>query len=176
MKVSINSTQRLDANITMTFVEFVLATSSMIGAEGERMLQQARGSYAPYRIWNRTGYPLFIWSDTEGSGNTKETNSKQIPNGKTIDWRFDDWKTMREVRIYILPSTSEYNAYYDFFSMYPLAGVIASGCRSLASSGNIFAAFLSTGKANTHSPFDHARRSMHTVLCAKSRSKGTSSW
>ncbi|RDX55846.1 vacuolar protein sorting-associated protein 13 [Lentinus brumalis] len=96
MKMSINSNQRLDVNVTMTFVELALATMSMLGTEGERVLEKARGSYAPYRIWNRTGYPLFIWSDTEGSGNTKETNSKQIANGKTIDWRFDDWKTMRE--------------------------------------------------------------------------------
>ncbi len=95
--MSINSNQRLDVNVTMTFVELALATMSMLGTEGERVLEKARGSYAPYRIWNRTGYPLFIWSDTEGSGNTKETNSKQIANGKTIDWRFDDWKTMREV-------------------------------------------------------------------------------
>ncbi|KAI0756975.1 vacuolar protein sorting-associated protein 13 [Daedaleopsis nitida] len=96
MKMSINSNQRLDVNITMTFVELALATMSILGTEGERMLQKARGSYAPYRIWNRTGYPLFVWSDTEGSGNTRETNAKQVASGKTIDWRFDDWKTMRE--------------------------------------------------------------------------------
>lgn len=96
LKMSINSNQRLDVNVTMSFVELALATMSMLGAEGERMLQKARGSYAPYRIWNRTGYPLFIWSDTEGQGNIRETNSKQIANGKTIDWRFDDWRTMRE--------------------------------------------------------------------------------
>ncbi|KAH9849745.1 vacuolar protein sorting-associated protein 13 [Lenzites betulinus] len=96
MKMSVNANQRLDVNLTMTFVELALATSRMLGAEGERMLQKARGSYAPYRIWNRTGYPLFIWSDTDGSQTNKETAAKQIPNGKTIDWRFDDWKTMRE--------------------------------------------------------------------------------
>lgn len=97
MKMSVNSNQRLDLNVTMTFVELALSTMSMLGTEGERMLQKARGSYAPYRIWNRTGYPLFVWSDTEGSGNTKDTNARQIANGKTVDWRFDDWKTMREV-------------------------------------------------------------------------------
>ncbi|KAI0639418.1 vacuolar protein sorting-associated protein 13 [Trametes polyzona] len=96
MKMSISATQRLDVNLTMTFVELALATSKMLGAEGERMLQKARGSYAPYRIWNRTGYPLFIWSDTDGNHNNKETTAKQVANGKTIDWRFDDWKTMRE--------------------------------------------------------------------------------
>ncbi|KAI0669883.1 vacuolar protein sorting-associated protein 13 [Trametes maxima] len=96
MKMSINANHRLDVNVTMTFVELALATSKMLGAEGERVLQKARGSYAPYRIWNRTGYPLFIWSDTDGGHNANETSSKQVANGKTIDWRFDDWKTMRE--------------------------------------------------------------------------------
>ncbi|KAI0361599.1 vacuolar protein sorting-associated protein 13 [Trametes cingulata] len=96
MKMTVNANQRLDVNLTMTFVELALATSKMLGTEGERVLQKARGSYAPYRIWNRTGYPLFIWSDTDGSQNVRETTAKQIANGKTIDWRFDDWKTMRE--------------------------------------------------------------------------------
>ncbi|CDO71578.1 hypothetical protein BN946_scf184911.g48 [Trametes cinnabarina] len=96
LKMSIDASQRLDVNLTMTFVELALATSKMLGAEGERVLQKARGSYAPYRIWNRTGYPLFVWSDTDGSHNVNETTAKQIANGKTIDWRFDDWKTMRE--------------------------------------------------------------------------------
>ncbi|OSD03423.1 vacuolar protein sorting-associated protein 13 [Trametes coccinea BRFM310] len=96
MKMSVDANQRLDVNVTMTFVELALATSKMLGAEGDRVLQKARGSYAPYRIWNRTGYPLFIWSDTDGSHNVNETTAKQIANGKTIDWRFDDWKTMRE--------------------------------------------------------------------------------
>ncbi|TBU65089.1 vacuolar protein sorting-associated protein 13 [Dichomitus squalens] len=96
IKVSVNANQRLDVNVTLSFVELVLAFASMLGTEGEQVLKNARGSYAPYKIWNRTGYPLFIWSDTEGSNGTKDTAAKQVPNGKTIDWRFDDWKTMRE--------------------------------------------------------------------------------
>ncbi|KAM5536198.1 hypothetical protein V8D89_010097 [Ganoderma adspersum] len=96
IKMTFNSNQRLNVNVTMTFVELVLAVSSMLGVEGDRLLQGARGSYAPYKIWNRTGYPLFIWPDTEGGTNAKETSAKQIANGKTVDWRFDDWKTMRE--------------------------------------------------------------------------------
>ncbi|KAH9944371.1 vacuolar protein sorting-associated protein 13 [Epithele typhae] len=96
MKLSINSNQRLDVNLTMTFVELGLSMMSMLSTEGEHMLEKARGIYAPYKIWNRTGYPIFIWSDTEGGESHKETNTKQIPAGKTIDWRFNDWKTMRE--------------------------------------------------------------------------------
>lgn len=69
----------------------------MWGKEGERVLQKARGSYAPYRIRNRTGSPIFIWSDVDGSANAKDGASVKIANDETVDWRFDDWKTMREV-------------------------------------------------------------------------------
>ncbi len=138
--MSINSNQRLDVNVTMTFVELALATMSMLGTEGERVLEKARGSYAPYRIWNRTGYPLFIWSDTEGSGNTKETNSKQIANGKTIDWRFDDWKTMREVSAKSMPVLCQKT--HVVVSTCRLAGATASAFRSSANSGNISAVSL----------------------------------
>ena len=70
----------------------------MWGKEGERVLQKARGSCAPYRIRNRTGSPIFIWSDTDGSSLVKDqAQMVQIANEETLDWRFDDWKTMREV-------------------------------------------------------------------------------
>lgn len=69
----------------------------LLGQEGENVLRKARGSYAPYRIHNRTGTSIFVWSDLEGSGQLKDATSKQIANGKMIDWRFDDWKTIREV-------------------------------------------------------------------------------
>jgi vacuolar protein sorting-associated protein 13A/C len=69
----------------------------MWSREGERVLQKARGSYAPYRIRNRTGSSIFIWSDLDGSSNITTEGVVQIANSQTLDWRFDDWKTMREV-------------------------------------------------------------------------------
>lgn len=64
---------------------------------GKGVLQKARGSYAPYRIRNRTGSPIFVWSDIDGSSNAKDVTAVKIPNDQIVDWRFDDWKTMREV-------------------------------------------------------------------------------
>lgn len=69
----------------------------MWGKEGEQVLLKARGTYAPYRIRNRTGAPIFIWSDLDGSLNTSDVSAVKITNDETVDWRFDDWKTMREV-------------------------------------------------------------------------------
>jgi len=93
----LSARERLDLNLSTTFAELAITTLNMWGIEGEHVLQKARGSYAPYRIRNRTGSPIFIWSDIDGNTNTKDVPAVKILNDQTIDWRFDDWKTMREV-------------------------------------------------------------------------------
>jgi vacuolar protein sorting-associated protein 13A/C len=62
----------------------------------DSVLRKARGGDAPYQICNRTGVSVHVWSDVGGPGNTNPPSMK-ISTGDTIDWRFDDWKTMREV-------------------------------------------------------------------------------
>ena len=74
-----------------------MTTLTMWGKEGEQVLQKARGTYAPYRIRNCTGLAIFVWSDIEGSSSMKDASAVKILNDQTIDWRFDDWRTMREV-------------------------------------------------------------------------------
>lgn len=98
--MAVTAKERLNVNISTTFVELALATVNTMSQEGERVLKSSRGSNAPYRIVNRTGYPIFIWSDIEGSSGVKDIAATQINNGSTVDWRFDDWKTMREVGLY----------------------------------------------------------------------------
>ncbi|KAH9937704.1 vacuolar protein sorting-associated protein 13 [Fomitopsis serialis] len=78
LTLNVSARERLDVNITTMFIELALATIRLLGQEGDNVLRKARGSYAPYRIHNRTGSSIFI------------------ANGKIIDWRFDDWKTIRE--------------------------------------------------------------------------------
>ena len=111
MTATLSALERLDLNVSTTFAELAITTLRMWGKEGERVLQKARGSYAPYRIRNRTGSPIFIWSDIDGSNSTKDTAMVQILNEQTLDWRFDDWKTMREVCFtyiyFALPLTNE---------------------------------------------------------------------
>ncbi|KAI0932190.1 hypothetical protein AcW2_000882 [Taiwanofungus camphoratus] len=95
-KFIVSARERLDLNLTTTFVELALTAVNLLGKADENVLEKARGSYAPYRIRNRTGSSIYVWSDLDGSSNTKDAASQQILNDKTIDWRFDDWKTMRE--------------------------------------------------------------------------------
>ena len=93
----ISARERLNVNLSTTCIELGISMANMFSAEGEQVLRKARGSYAPYRIRNRTGLPVYIWSDIEGGATVADSVRTEIPNEKTIDWRFDDWKTMREV-------------------------------------------------------------------------------
>lgn len=103
----LSSRERLDLNVSTTFTELAITTMNMLGKEGEHALAKARGSYAPYRIQNRTGSPIFIWADTDGSGGANDPAAVKVANDQTIDWRFDDWKTMREVLL--CPDDNENN-------------------------------------------------------------------
>jgi vacuolar protein sorting-associated protein 13A/C len=94
--MSLSARERLNLNISTTSVELALTMLNMWTQERDRVLKQARGSYAPYRIRNRTGSPLHVWSDVDG-GERKDVSPTKIMNDETVDWRFDDWKTMREV-------------------------------------------------------------------------------
>ena len=96
LNLGLKATEKLDVNISTTFVELALTTLDSWNTEGVNALQRPRGGFAPYRIKNSTGTPLFIWSDTENSNQSDEEMVK-ITNGQTVDWRFGDWKTMREV-------------------------------------------------------------------------------
>ncbi|KAG2159854.1 vacuolar protein sorting-associated protein 13 [Suillus bovinus] len=95
-KVSVSAQERLDLNVSTAFVELAVTSANMWGKEGQVLLQKARGSFAPYRIRNRTGSTLFVWSDDDASRDSKDAGAVKITNDQTVDWRFDDWKTMRE--------------------------------------------------------------------------------
>ena len=83
----------------MSFVELLLSLLDIWSKEGEHVLRKARGGDAPYRIRNRTGGSVQVWSDMDDPTN-KISPAVKITSGETIDWRFDDWKTLREVRIH----------------------------------------------------------------------------
>ncbi|KAL1697196.1 hypothetical protein GGG16DRAFT_107114 [Schizophyllum commune] len=96
LHASLASRERLDINLSATFAELALSSLNTWNAEGENMLRRGRGSYAPYRIRNRSGSPIFIWADNDSNADTKDVAAVRIQNDETVDWRFDDWKTMRE--------------------------------------------------------------------------------
>ncbi|KAL0581607.1 Vacuolar protein sorting-associated protein 13 [Marasmius crinis-equi] len=103
--VKLEARDRLDLNLSTTFAELAMTTWNMWSKEGEHILQNARGSYAPYRIRNRTGSPVFIWTDDDNNNLLDSDGGVQIANEQTIDWRFDDWRTMREH----VPTSGDHN-------------------------------------------------------------------
>lgn len=97
LDVKLSSRESLDVNLSATFAELALTTSQMWSNQGEQVLRNARGSYAPYRIQNYTGSPIYVWSDADGSSESRDPAGVQLQTDETVDWRFDDWKTLREV-------------------------------------------------------------------------------
>ena len=97
--MSVSARERLNVNISTTFVELAIATMNLLGKEVVAEVRPVRGSNAPYKICNRTGSTILIWSDFDGSTGFKDTESRELSNGKSADWRFDDWRTIREVSL-----------------------------------------------------------------------------
>lgn len=93
-------------NISATAIELVLTALDLWHKEGDRLLKKGRGGDAPYRIQNRTGDSIYIWSHQQVDG-ASEPQSVELTNDQDTEWRIDNWKTMREVRFYYcMPRTN----------------------------------------------------------------------
>ncbi|CAE6538114.1 unnamed protein product [Rhizoctonia solani] len=97
LTATLGSKERLDLNVTSAFVELAINTAMVWQQKGDQVLQRARGGDAPYRIHNRTGDVIHVWSDQDPSSKQeKAIQSIKIGDDEIVDWRFDDWKAMRE--------------------------------------------------------------------------------
>ncbi|KAI0308206.1 hypothetical protein B0F90DRAFT_1833497 [Multifurca ochricompacta] len=98
LTTKVTSNERLNVNLSTAFIELALETLNSLSRESEHehVLQKARGSRAPYRIRNLTGTTLRLWPDVGNAGGERRSNATMVNDGQTIDWRFDDWRTMRE--------------------------------------------------------------------------------
>lgn len=101
INLTLSAQERLDVNLSTTFIELVLAMMKAWGPVSVQNLEASRGSYAPYRIKNLTGTAIHIWADSDSAAG--ESSAVRISDGQTVDWRFEDWKTMREVCLLINP-------------------------------------------------------------------------
>ncbi|CAG8609296.1 9150_t:CDS:10, partial [Funneliformis caledonium] len=94
MVIDLSSQKRLEINITHIFMETILTTLSIVNNEREHVLNTKRGSRTPYKLRNRTGYDLHVWSVS--SDDATDTEIVKMGDGKDLDWRFDDWRKTRE--------------------------------------------------------------------------------
>ena len=96
LAITLTAQERLDINLSATFVELAISLSTVWANESSRILLTARGGDAPYRIRNFTGIPLNIWSDVDGRAQNRHNSVVRLLEDECVDWRFEDWKSMRE--------------------------------------------------------------------------------
>ncbi|KAI8929325.1 hypothetical protein BC831DRAFT_410850 [Entophlyctis helioformis] len=85
--------KKLELNLSHAFVGSMLMALSGFNSAASRTPSKRRDQY-PYVLRNRTGYPIHVWVDAEGSN--VDTTISKIENGKDLGWRFEDWRTVRE--------------------------------------------------------------------------------
>ena len=92
--LSIDLYSRKSLEITMTSATIALASkSARFLSTDEDVLSKPRGTDAPYRIRNYTGFDISVWAigdDTETQAAAKLTDGQEIP------WRFEDPTVTRE--------------------------------------------------------------------------------
>lgn len=74
----------------------------MLGEVGGAPQRIDRVDDAPYKLRNRTGIDLIVWHDRDNSSRNTHEQGTKLASDALIDWRFDDSKTMREVRCYAI--------------------------------------------------------------------------
>ena len=80
--------------LTITSATIALASkSAQFLSTDEDVLAKPRGTDAPYRIRNHTGFDLNVWAATrEGD----QGSAAKLTDGEEVAWRFEDPTTMRE--------------------------------------------------------------------------------
>ncbi|KZO93498.1 vacuolar protein sorting-associated protein 13 [Calocera viscosa TUFC12733] len=93
--LSLLSKDRLEVNVTASFIDTALSAVAVINKEGDRLAKRNRGNDAPYLVQNRTGYRLHLWSDSVGR-NQNPSEAVTIEDGQDKPWHFEDWRSLRE--------------------------------------------------------------------------------
>lgn len=80
--------------LTITSATIALASkSAQFLTTDEDVLSKPRGTDAPYRIRNYTGFDLNVWAVTHDED---QGSAAKLTDGEEAPWRFDDPTTMRE--------------------------------------------------------------------------------
>jgi hypothetical protein len=151
LSLGLSARDRLDINLTSSFAEVAITTLNMWSKEGMSVLQKARGTYAPYRIRNKTGTPILVWSESDVGTHAPETEALPVHNDRTIDWRFGDWRATREV--VVSPLLTQYYTNCNVSRPIRRLGSILSVFSLSIRHGNKYEGFLSTGKENMYIHF-----------------------
>lgn len=93
-KLSVELYSRKSLELTMTASTIALASkSAQFLSNDEDILSKPRGTDAPYRIRNQTGFDLNVWAQSD---NNEEGAAEKLGDGEEAPWRFEDPSTTRE--------------------------------------------------------------------------------
>lgn len=148
MNITLSARERLNVNLSTTLAELITTSVKLWSIENDQPLQKSRGIYAPYRIRNRTGSTILVWSDLENTSSNKDLGASKILNNQVIDWRFDDWKTMREVSF-----AHSHRCIFNFPYSMSLPANIVLVFKLLGKRGNNYTTYLSIAKENLSSRY-----------------------
>lgn len=90
--IEIFSHRNMDLTLTSATIALASKTSQFLSTD-EDVLSKPRGTDAPYRIRNYTGFSLDIWS---ANGEADHGSAAKLEDGEDTEWRFEDPTSMRE--------------------------------------------------------------------------------
>ena len=92
MSVELSSPRAMELTITSATIALGSKAAEFLSRDDD-VLSKPRGSEAPYRIRNYTGFDLHVWADTQDEHSKVDA---RLSDGEEIPWRFEDWEKMRE--------------------------------------------------------------------------------
>lgn len=93
-KLAVELYSRKSLEVTVTSATIALASKSFqFLTTDEDVLSKPRGTDAPYRIRNYTGFDMNVWAQTEQN---EEGAAAKMGDGEEAPWRFEDPETTRE--------------------------------------------------------------------------------
>ena len=92
LEVEVYSHKTMELTVTTATIALASKSAQFLSAD-EDVLSKPRGTDAPYRIRNYTGFDLNIWA----AGREEDQGSAaKLEDGEEAPWRFEDATTMRE--------------------------------------------------------------------------------
>jgi len=92
LAVELYSRKSLEVTVTSATIALASKSAQFLSSE-EDVLSKPRGSDAPYKVRNWTGFDLDVWAQTQ---NNEEGSAAKLSDGEEIPWRFEDPSTTRE--------------------------------------------------------------------------------
>ncbi|EHL03290.1 putative Vacuolar protein sorting-associated protein 13 [Glarea lozoyensis 74030] len=92
LAVNLVSDKTLELTVTSATIALASKSADFL-TQSDDVLSKPRGTEAPYRMRNYTGFDINVWADVSGEENQM---AAKLADGEEGPWRFEDWEKMRE--------------------------------------------------------------------------------